>query len=1096
MDPLKPSVSTTQFEKNLDELEHAHRKGAQVTYRMRRDTGEVEVKVAKHWSPFRWLANKFGHKQAKSQLTQEIKQALHNTDAPKRLQERVIRDLGSKTIPFLSSATAISSLSHQREFKHLSDTAELRQLASSLKNQEPAGISKADASRFLKLCQKAELLDPLSLQAMNLEKVIGKVQKVFGGQSSESYQEAITKALVEELESLQKTQGAGTVSYLLSRVVEKASPGKASSEMESLTVKGMELSGSEISRLKKEPPALRLQLLQAKYQLKAEELALREKMPNIGIADTWGFLEKYCFLTLLSGIPDYNANSLESEIQKQFRDTRQQGLYDRTINFASVRAVQDLTDTFPRGRAKNIISEAMSNSPSPEFRVASAALETIKGNLSREYSVTGDRPDQVKDNEIELLPFFGSKEANTLLKSQLYELKSATKLFEQRTDIKALEPYLKKLDLPVLQNQLKALEKPDALPPEARIQAQDAAKKVIQAKKLWLDLNAGVGRKWGQDVLQNPLCTSSEFSTKIRKLEQLAALTSPALDLEQLSWMQQQNLQAKAHPRAVVEGAGPNGLMAALKLYMEGADVTVFEKRGTDYNRSQILRLDSQWMNDLRFVLGSKFDDLFDPKTGMGTKSTDGSGSIVTHELEKVLHRRFSELVSKEEKSRADSPRLKRLAAHSIDDVLPPVKDGGPYRIKAVYENRYDSQKSGPGSAKGTEIVEADLLVCAGGKNSPTRDMFFTHAPVTDEAEYGVASWNNINNDGMKTFPAIQGVLQFDGDFRANLITNLQQRTDYSGGLSEKAEKLAIKYTSLGNNSPLSKMMLETKDKVVQLRTFENRGMIYVGMEIPHGTKRWLESLDQAAQTEGLSDGERKEVVAAAKQSWFQAVADVKGITAQTGTTMDKMSSKFTATFPVAQSALAQSFQVIPGTKSNPKDGSLLVVPIGDAATSPHFMSASGLTGGRESQNILVEYLKNFQQTPEKQSAHLEAMQERFDNSKKYVLDKGKAYLTPLQPLKVRQGLRMQQRRQLDQVSKDSTQPGWKKNYTLKATGNLPSNTSYQLSTSETPPRQYMLHLQEKGNLEVWRIDGHRNQLAGTFNSFKEAELKLLRTKA
>lgn len=63
-------------------------------------------------------------------------------------------------------------------------------------------------------------------------------------------------------------------------------------------------------------------------------------------------------------------------------------------------------------------------------------------------------------------------------------------------------------------------------------------------------------------------------------------------------------------PRVGVVGAGPVGLMAALESRLQGADVYLFEARGDEYTRRQVLALDASTMAKLQH-LGVKFD-LFD----------------------------------------------------------------------------------------------------------------------------------------------------------------------------------------------------------------------------------------------------------------------------------------------------------------------------------------------------------------------------------------------------------------------------------------------------------------------------------------------------
>jgi flavin-dependent dehydrogenase len=60
-----------------------------------------------------------------------------------------------------------------------------------------------------------------------------------------------------------------------------------------------------------------------------------------------------------------------------------------------------------------------------------------------------------------------------------------------------------------------------------------------------------------------------------------------------------------------IEGGGPTGLMCAISQYGAGANVSLFEKRNTDYNRVQIVRLDPKTMSWLKFHLPQAYIELF-----------------------------------------------------------------------------------------------------------------------------------------------------------------------------------------------------------------------------------------------------------------------------------------------------------------------------------------------------------------------------------------------------------------------------------------------------------------------------------------------------
>jgi hypothetical protein len=61
--------------------------------------------------------------------------------------------------------------------------------------------------------------------------------------------------------------------------------------------------------------------------------------------------------------------------------------------------------------------------------------------------------------------------------------------------------------------------------------------------------------------------------------------------------------------RAVIEGAGPNGLLATFKVFRAGMDVDLVNDR-VDYTRPQVVVFDSSWMCIFRYLLGTRYANL------------------------------------------------------------------------------------------------------------------------------------------------------------------------------------------------------------------------------------------------------------------------------------------------------------------------------------------------------------------------------------------------------------------------------------------------------------------------------------------------------
>lgn len=88
-------------------------------------------------------------------------------------------------------------------------------------------------------------------------------------------------------------------------------------------------------------------------------------------------------------------------------------------------------------------------------------------------------------------------------------------------------------------------------------------------------------------------------------LDQDAAAT-----LQKVSTLREENRKKGIKPRMIISGAGPVGLLAALEVYLAGAEVAIVEKRKS-YSRGQILRLNEDVINRIKFFVGdAAWEDL------------------------------------------------------------------------------------------------------------------------------------------------------------------------------------------------------------------------------------------------------------------------------------------------------------------------------------------------------------------------------------------------------------------------------------------------------------------------------------------------------
>ncbi|MGI9277996.1 MAG: FAD-dependent oxidoreductase, partial [Endozoicomonas sp.] len=618
---------------------------------------------------------------------------------------------------------------------------------------------------------------------------------------------------------------------------------------------------------------------------------------------------------------------------------------------------------------------------------------------------------------------------NKRLEKEIQQIKTTV------PDFQALMTELKTLDMDALSGRLSRGEP----------LRKEEGELIARARKALLDIQLSTGRRWHESVLADRLNWpgGEEYRCYIKLLE-IDRLRSPQIDTAQRQWLIKQHKSASRHPHVAIEGAGPSGLTLALTQYQAGARVTVLEKRSTEYDRVQVVRLDPKWMNMLKFYLGDKYHELFSSeqgdfgRQGWGIIREDGFGEITTRYLEDALHMTLSELISTGE------PGIERLAEHELTDVVEP-EDGGKYRLKTkvpirehhtegavteafkatvkaslektelqsftgdkekVLKGLSETSFKGFTASKNTgenveeEVRDVDLLICAGGKNSSTVESQLKPVTVTTEEHYGVCTWENpeMANRPLDTFDDFRQVVVLDKAFQQEFRKQLEERFSVKDlelwMPTEKAAMVASHHSS-AESFILQEMLKNIDGEVMQTRCFENKGLVYIGMEMPKEFRFYMKKvIEVSLERRGLSKEQKSELMTLYRQAWFQAVANSYGLDKKVGATADHMNRKFVTTFPVSQHRLHQNVRTL-----SHGDGQLLVTAAGDAATSPHFMRYSGLTGARE--NIL--HLLTLTQamasgvSEEELRQEVKALEAKSQRTADFVIERGRAFLSPIQ---------------------------------------------------------------------------------------------------
>lgn len=591
---------------------------------------------------------------------------------------------------------------------------------------------------------------------------------------------------------------------------------------------------------------------------------------------------------------------------------------------------------------------------------------------------------------------------------------------------------------------------------------------ILDAKKALMEIELSSGSYVELDLLREHPLTSEKNKKGLENLIALGKIRGPHIDQAMLLSFIDEHNQARVHPRVAIEGAGPTGLLLAITQLRSGADVSIFEKRSTKFDRTQIVRLDPKWMSMLKVYLGEDYYRLFIDAGKKGILRSDGFGEISTMELEDVLHTKLTQLISHIPNVKGKVPPLERLAAHEITELNPPAVKGGKFQIVADYSERYDVATGAlKERSPDHQVREIDMMICAGGKSSPMKDKFLpSSAPVNNKQNYGVCSWVSHTIPGQDTekmdlFADFRNMIKVDNDFRNRFRTALNEHFSADSIVGSTVSERLMKGFQDQMNSPQFRnfMSLGPFQPYIQTRTFENRGLIYIGMEMPaevndlfnnfevgldiiisggdpdtyykqfdiqnllfqldavnfhidyafsdssinfyqgrkHQIENQLNTLRAELETKSPGHAEmtrqKQFMMEMMKKVWFQNIMDTYGLSQKHQLTMDTIDTKFAAMFPVEQNRMHQEHSF-----SNIKSGTseLLVLAAGDAFASPHFMRYSGLTGARENILDYQNYTRHMthDQRPD-QRGLLDSLRRKGDRTATFVIERGKAFLTP-----------------------------------------------------------------------------------------------------
>lgn len=715
------------------------------------------------------------------------------------------------------------------------------------------------------------------------------------------------------------------------------------------------------------------------------------------------------------------------EVQEYFESTRQSGGYSeieqaakRSVLLAFMENVDvaSLTDPLTSTQSKAIRNLAM------------PIINNIEEKKDHHPSITGDKRDIYTVEDLQILNFIKNLQLarSSPWKQHLHpELKieqislipkanELIKAIENRIEManRFSDDYIENDELlskTSLDDLLDILAKPvsELNPKEARL--------VVNTQHVWLEIQKNQGAYLDLALLP-----------QLDTMRRVNELRSEQIDLAKMQLIIREHDKAQKHFRVGLEGGGPVGLLMAITQFEAGAKVSLFEKRSTQYDRTQIVKLDPMWMSALQYYLGEEYYKIFSDPEHRGIIRSDGFGEIATLFLEEAIHTRLTQLMSLLPGEGNDLP-LERLASYEVVGVHKPKKHGGKYSITATYQPQYDPVGKTPGIAEATEKTvkrKIDMLICAGGKSSPMKQRLLpSSSAVTEEAYYGVCSWlaDDIyrqDKDKMNLFQDFRNMVHLDETFFDSFASRLRSefriqneastitKDNINHSTSYRTEEEALRENNVLAKYAILDYVRESFPKVraterthLQTRTFENRGLIYIGMEMPTEMKDFLDGLEKNLQSYTsfkLSPAEIASVKKQMQKLWFQQVMHYYGMDSSADLTIDKIDTKFAATFPVDQYRIDPEHLV---SEIKHDSSKLLVTAAGDAFSSPHFMRYSGLTGGRENIFHLQEYTKGVAHKHKKRLL-LDTLKGHMERTAQFVIGRGRQFLKPLSDFQIR----------------------------------------------------------------------------------------------
>lgn len=725
-------------------------------------------------------------------------------------------------------------------------------------------------------------------------------------------------------------------------------------------------------------------------------------------------------------------HNIHQQLEKYFRESHQRG------GFYEVEIAMRRNFLFNLMDDENTFAILAKDNPFVQF-LCEDVLTNIYEKATQEPSIHGHPRELVTLDDLRALRVMRHHFSQNSTMNHMLEVSISTinhKLEEMKHQLQQKQDIFKKLeklnvqDIQALPTYLQALNdkflQMSSSEMRDHVVLDETLQLILEGRKLLLDVELQSGRFFDSSIWMSApnQFVDETIRSGLKKAGELDKLRGLAIDMAQIESFKKSHQQYSHHARVAIEGGGPTGLLLALTQYEAGSKVSLFEKRSGLYDRSQIVRLDPKWMSMLKFYLGEKYYSTFVDQNHKGIIREDGFGEIATMDLEAILNIRVMELVSM-----LDSPSdVEIFAAHELTQVKSPDSPEGKFKLVAEYTEAAEVGRNKQPS-KQVEEREIDCLICAGGKSSAMRDRYLpSFVPVTKAEHYGVVSWytkqqtpkavapafefgkRKDNTKKFNVFQDFRGMVEINQDFFnrfvGKLTGNQAQEIVKRMPFKEKVKSQVIDTLNAFFANRSFEDIVDPNHTFFQTRTFENRGLIYIGMELPQALKQRLDLLDSTLNDlftqEGVTDpAERKKridhLMKEVNYAFFQTVADSYGYGETL--TMENMDKKFAARFDVEQNRVENPFSEMTGAEGQ----KLLVTAAGDSFSSPHFMRYSGLTGARENILHLRQYSQAVNQDTSNRISSLELLDRAGRRTADFVIGRGRNFLAALDENQINQ---------------------------------------------------------------------------------------------